>query len=250
MRAYQLQIGSLDTVNFKETIFLFKFINDEIKKNFILNQFRYFKYLSTVLKSSSDAAHLLSLVSKCMNDLGRVSSRVLAESRNLLTPFDYIDHMSATNSSRLSPLTNHTYPCSNLSEESKPLSAVGSYYAARADFNAEIDEVDVGAVDSAIFEKQSVTVTSTASASSAASVDFFYYQNCVVDVLLRLFARNVGDKFALCKYLMEDLMPTNSNLIKMFVAYSTKFNGLHKTLQSVYDHLTVNAIDSPHLWVL
>jgi hypothetical protein len=79
---------------------------------------------------------------------------------------------------------------------------------------------------------------------------FYYYHNCVIDVVLKLFAKTIYDKYALLKLLIEDYTPHNQDLVKIFIATSIKLNGLHSTLQYLYDHLTVNSIHDEHLWVL
>ena len=77
----------------------------------------------------------------------------------------------------------------------------------------------------------------------------YYYHNCLVDVLLKLYGKNLNDKYLLAKYLLN-LMPDSVELIKLLVNFSTKLNGIQKTLQILYDHLTVNSLDDEHLWIL
>lgn len=77
----------------------------------------------------------------------------------------------------------------------------------------------------------------------------YYYHNCVIDILVKLYGRTLSDKFTLTSFLVG-LMPKNVELIKMHVNYSIKLNGTQKTLQIFYDHLTVNSIDLEHLWIL
>lgn len=77
--------------------------------------------------------------------------------------------------------------------------------------------------------------------------NFFY--NCVVDYLLKTYSRSPLDKINLSKYLL-DLTPVNTDLIKLYISFSYKLNGLHRTLQCFYDHLSMNAIDNEHTWLL
>lgn len=87
-------------------------------------------------------------------------------------------------------------------------------------------------------------------AASVTASFSYYYQNCLIDVILRLFATSVADKHALAKYILEHIMPLNSGLVKIVVAHGIKLNGLHKTLQYLYDHLCINNICDERLWVL
>ncbi len=196
--------------------------------------------MSCILNSSTDSEYLLSLIKRCMQDLSSILFQITNENKSLLLPFDY-HVLIKYNSSSGSSLYNHSHLCDNL-EKNSPVNPTGFYNTNKVDFNVEAnDDIDL------ISSYKSSAPTSTQSTSS---VDFFYYQNCVVEVLLKLFAKTIGDKFALAKYLIEDLMPTNSNLIRVFVAYSIKLNGMHQTLQSLYDHLIINSIDNQRLWVL
>lgn len=79
-------------------------------------------------------------------------------------------------------------------------------------------------------------------------LDFFYH-NCLIDLLIKLFARTLSDKFLLTNHLVG-LMPKNVDLVKLNVNYSMKLNGINKTLQIFYDHLSINSIDIEHLWIL
>ncbi len=186
----------------------------------------------------------MGLIKRCMQDLNRVSSQLTNENRNLVLPFDYVCRSESSTNSMSSPLASHTYSCGNLNKNSLLVKPSGSYHTSKVDFNVEAnDDIDLISSYNSTIDKQTST-------SSSASVAFYYYNNCVVEVLLKVFAKNIGEKFALLKYLTEDLMPTNSNLIRMFAAYSVKLYGLHQTLQSLYDHLTINSIDNQHLWVL
>jgi hypothetical protein len=77
----------------------------------------------------------------------------------------------------------------------------------------------------------------------------YYYHNCLADILVRLYGRNLSDKYALTSYMVA-LMPKNVELVKLFVNYGVKLNGTRKCLQTFYDHLTINSIDMEHLWLL
>ncbi len=78
----------------------------------------------------------------------------------------------------------------------------------------------------------------------------YYYHNCLVNLLLKLFAqKSIDDKYALLKYLLE-LMPYNCELIKLITNTSTKLNGAKQTLQMLYDHLSINLITNEQLWIL
>lgn len=77
----------------------------------------------------------------------------------------------------------------------------------------------------------------------------YYYHNCLVDVLFKLYAKNLNDKYLLAKHL-ANLMPDSVELIKLLVSFSSKLNGTQKSLQILYDHLTVHSIDDEHLWIL
>jgi hypothetical protein len=77
----------------------------------------------------------------------------------------------------------------------------------------------------------------------------YYYHNCLVDLWLRLFTRTINDKYLLVKFLIE-LMPLNTELIKIFINYGTKINGAKITLQLAYNHLILNSIDNENIWIL
>lgn len=77
----------------------------------------------------------------------------------------------------------------------------------------------------------------------------YYYQNCLVDLWLKLFTRTLNDKYLLVKFLIE-LVPLNIDLIKLFINYGTKLNGAKITLQLVYNHLILNSIDHENIWIL
>lgn len=98
--------------------------------------------------------------------------------------------------------------------------------------------------------------------------NYYYYHNSIVDTLIKLFSKTVNEKFALAKHLLN-LMPNNTDLIKIVVYYSNKLsnnssgssltnisntsvstNNQQKTLQMFYDHLIINSIDSEQLWIL
>lgn len=77
----------------------------------------------------------------------------------------------------------------------------------------------------------------------------YYYQNCLIDLWLKLFCKNLNEKYLFSKFLLE-LIPFNQDLIKLFVNYSLKLNGSKSTLQFVYNHLSMNSIDCDYLWIL
>ena len=190
----------------------------------------------TVYNSPSDSEQLLQTIKKCILDLNQVSNQLLNNNKNLTTPFEYLHEWGQGSS-----LTNHTYSNNNYKNASSL--RFSSYYSSRIDFNDDANDNS-----DELFE-QAANISANLSFASSTE-DFFYYQNCVVEILLKLFARTIYEKFALTKYLIEDLMPTNSDLIKMFVSYSNKLNGMHQTLQFLYDHLIVNSIDNEQLWIL
>lgn len=73
--------------------------------------------------------------------------------------------------------------------------------------------------------------------------------NSVVDFLLKVFTRSQIEKNSLSKFLLE-LAPFHIDLIKLHVSISHKVNGLHKSVQHFYDHLSMNHVDNEHLWLL
>ena len=77
----------------------------------------------------------------------------------------------------------------------------------------------------------------------------YYYQNCLVDLWLKLFTKNINEKFLLVKFLIE-LMPHNTELMKIFIYYGTKLNGTKETLHFAYNHLIINSIDDENIWIL
>jgi hypothetical protein len=77
----------------------------------------------------------------------------------------------------------------------------------------------------------------------------YYYHNCLIDILIKLYGRTLSDKFTLTSFLVG-LMPKNVELAKLYANYSIKLNGAQKTLQIFYDYLSVNSIDFEHLWIL
>ncbi len=77
----------------------------------------------------------------------------------------------------------------------------------------------------------------------------YYYQNCLIDLWLKLFSKNISEKYLLCKCIL-DIIPLNRDLIKLLANYSIKLNGPKSTLQFVFNHLNVNSIDCDYLWIL
>jgi hypothetical protein len=77
----------------------------------------------------------------------------------------------------------------------------------------------------------------------------YFYQNCIVDLLLRLYGRTVSNKYSICR-LLVDMMPFNGEIIKLMVHFSSKINSLKQTLQTLYDHLSIHSIGDEHLWIL
>lgn len=83
-----------------------------------------------------------------------------------------------------------------------------------------------------------------------------YYQNCIIDVILRLFAGSMtsdtnilNERLSMVMKLLE-LSSDNAELIKQFVWISNKINGLQKTVQKLYCHLSINLIGDEKLWIL
>ncbi|RNA38546.1 zinc finger C3H1 domain-containing [Brachionus plicatilis] len=76
-----------------------------------------------------------------------------------------------------------------------------------------------------------------------------FFLNSIVDFLLRAFTRSQIEKNSLSRFLLE-LAPLHLELIKLHVSISHKVNGLHKSVQHFYDHLSMNHIDNEHLWLL
>lgn len=85
--------------------------------------------------------------------------------------------------------------------------------------------------------------------SKAYNLTTSFFLNSVVDFLLRAFTRSQIEKNSLSKFLLE-LAPLNIDLIKLHVSISHKVNGLHKSVQHFYDHLSMNHIENEHLWLL
>lgn len=163
------------------------------------------------------------MIRKCFNDLNQISKL----NQNALNPFNYLpNRFTLASRDRLS---NNVFDIDSSSES--------PYYSFDFETNVEL-------VSSSTFISNN-----TCSNSPNNNTTNFYYHNCIVDLLTRLFTRNQSEKFHLAKFLV-DLMPSNSDLVKLFVSFSYKLNGLHKTLQMFYDHLSINSIDNEHLWVL
>ena len=74
----------------------------------------------------------------------------------------------------------------------------------------------------------------------------YFYHNCLVNVLFKLYAKTLSEKFLLAQHLSH-LMPFNTDLIKTMVNFGKKVDGTPKTLQLLYDHLCVHSVDNEHL---
>lgn len=85
-------------------------------------------------------------------------------------------------------------------------------------------------------------------ANQTASKDY-YYHNCLVDLWMKLYTRTALDRTLLAKYLMGK-MPLNTSVIRLFVHNATKTRGVKVTLQTVYDHLTLNLVNNESVWIL
>ena len=60
------------------------------------------------------------------------------------------------------------------------------------------------------------------SSSLRTDSDYYYFNNFLSDLWLKLFTRTLNDKYLLVKYLIE-LMPLNNDLIKLYINYFIKF---------------------------
>ena len=159
-------------------------------------------------------------MAQAISDLNEVSSR----QNNLVIPFSYLPQLSAN-----SLLFNQNFDDSNFNLKSLTTSCF--YYANIADCNNENE----------------ATTTSTKSELLKTNLEHdYFYHNCLVESLFKLYARSLSDKFLLAKYLVT-LMPYNCDLIKLLVNFSKKINGLLKTLQLLYDHVCVHSIESEQL---
>ncbi len=79
--------------------------------------------------------------------------------------------------------------------------------------------------------------------------DHFYYENCLVELWLRLFTRTATDKCTLLKHVLE-LMPRNTSILKLLAQHSIKLHGAKHTLQLLYDHLSLYSIGDEYMWIL
>lgn len=152
---------------------------------------------------------------------------------NLINPFNYLPYIGDNESLEF---LNHN----SLNNSNRKALEMSSYYSNSNESNTNLNGNSV----SSLFNNEK----SSQSLANDSNVDY-YYHNCVVDILLKLFTRTFSEKFTIVKFLI-DLMPHNSELNKQFVWLSMKFNGLHKTVQAFYDHLSINLVDNEHLWIL
>ncbi len=145
---------------------------------------------------------------------------------NLIIPFNYLPSLK-----RNSLLFNHNFCNNNFDLES----LIGCYYLNINDCTNE----------ESIFNVKSNERTKNQENKSHIEIDYFYH-NCLINALFKLYAKNLSEKFLLAKHLSQ-LMPYNTDLIKMMVNFGKKIDGTAKTLQTLYDHLCVHSVENEHL---
>jgi hypothetical protein len=188
---------------------------------------RYFKFISCCQSSlpneeSSYSDKILKLTSKAIHDLSEV-----AQSACIVIPFNYLPSLKQN-----SLLFNHNFYDSN---NFKSKSLISFYYC-----HSNIDDCNIEENVFANSNSKETIDKHHKKTTTHLEMDYFYH-NCLIDTLFKLYARNLSDKCLLAKHLSE-LMPHNTGLIKMLVNFSKKFDGTQKTLQFLYDHLCVHSV--------
>ncbi len=145
---------------------------------------------------------------------------------NIVLPFNYLPNLK-----RNSLLFNH-FICNNNFD----LESLTSYYY--LNFNDNNNEQN-------IFSIKNNERTKNQENTPHFEFDYFYH-NCLVNVLFKLYAKTLSEKFLLAQHLSH-LMPFNTDLIKTMVNFGKKVDGTPKTLQLLYDHLCVHSVDNEHL---
>ena len=186
------------------------------------------------MREKEGKKHLLSSemktkIKECLEDVKNSSQRTKL---NLISPFGYLPPISVESHSVLKRKNDKVANSSFLSTSMKRAKTSPFYYSNRDETTTSDIEHDV--------------------ADMTLSSSYDYYHNCVADALVRLASQSgsaPSERFALVRLLVE-LMPTNIDLVKQFVWLSVKVNGLHRTVQLLYDHFCVNSIGDEHLWIL
>lgn len=222
----------------------------------------------TTMTTSSYSQFITVKIRECIDDLRRVTPKNL----NLTNPFHYLPwsslSSSISSSSSLELLgqssLNNTVKMTTIATTttaaalSSSSSSLSPYYSDCRESSDKHFNIDVGSGSGEPEQACEDMRTSPVYYN-------YYYQNCIVEFVLRLFVSNqsrsttvpgnhqhhtiINERFNLVQLLL-DLAPANLDLIKQFVAFSQKVNGLHKTVQLLYDHLYINCIDNEHLWIL
>ena len=202
----------------------------------------------------------LRLLTRALDDLNDCHQQQQQQQHHqLIVPFNYsLDDMSSSSSSSLSSwsimdtssaeaaaataaskfssLATRGQLCD--SSSSGHTSTTAAYHITSRDSNEKIDTT--------------TTTTTTKTPAQTPTADFhidYYYHTCLVDVFMRTFARNVADKCTIASHALR-IMPDNAELVKLRVNYGVRVHGTAKTLQTLFDHLSVHAIDDEHLWIL
>lgn len=212
---------------------------------------RFFKYLSTSMTSSFSYELVSKKIRNCIQDLRSVTPQNL----NLTNPFHYLPS-SLGGPASLELLGQNSL--SNSDRKTRTTNPFSPYYSNCRESNDR--HFSSSKAKLLVYEDEDESILTTTSSTQQTYGSSYFYLNCIVEFLIKLFGgggsgrlrstgENVNDRLSLVRMLLE-LVPANAELVKQFVWLSQKANGLHKTVQLFYDHLSINNIDNEHLWIL
>jgi len=98
-------------------------------------------------------------------------------------------------------------------------------------------------------DENSSSSTAVNNEHSASSTRDFYYHNCLVDLWMKMYTKTASERATFTKHLMIK-MPLNVSVMRLFVHNATKSLGVKVTLQTMYDHLTLNLVNNESIWIL
>lgn len=177
----------------------------------------------------------------CINDLKRITPKNL----NLTTPFYYLP-----SSTGLELLGQNSL--NNSFRKTRALTKLSPYYS---NCRESSDRLFSELTNNEDNNDERISGFAYTHRGGGGTSSYQYYQNCIIEFVLRLFGGshsrtgNFNERLSLVRLLLE-LAPTNGELVKQFTWLSHKVNGLQKTVQLLYDHLSINTIDNEHLWIL
>jgi len=64
-----------------------------------------------------------------------------------------------------------------------------------------------------------------------------------------MYTKTASERATFTKHLMIK-MPLNVSVMRLFVHNATKSLGVKVTLQTMYDHLTLNLVNNESIWIL